>query len=120
MVALESFNRLGRFIAREQAALEDCRPDHERIKARLLARRSPRRRFAPPLFRWAASVAAIGLVVCWYLFSPRELQYAVGNAAPSAHARTWIAATSSDSLEVRFTDGTHISLWPEARARVTR
>ncbi|HYQ01873.1 MAG TPA: FecR family protein [Polyangiaceae bacterium] len=120
MVALESFNRLGRFIAREQAALEDCRPDHERIKARLLARRSPRRRLTPPLFRLAASVAAIGLVVCWCLFWPRELEYAVGNAAPSAHAGTWIAATSSEALKVQFTDGTRISLWPEARARVTR
>jgi TolA-binding protein len=120
MVPLESFKRLGRRLATEQARFVVPGPEHERLKADLLALtatvKRPRRR--APLGLGFALAAAVAAYLIWG--TPRDLAYVIGPGATPAKPGLWMSAPASEALKIQFSDGTHASLWPGARGRVTR
>ncbi|MEO7036772.1 MAG: FecR domain-containing protein [Polyangiaceae bacterium] len=125
MVPIEPFEELGRHVAREQADLIGPGKTHERTKAMFLARlrqrRPAKRRGRRDAVFLAAAAVALALVVAYVsLPSQRDLKCFVGIARLPVAVGAWMSAPATAPLEIRFSDGTKASLWPEARGRVIR
>jgi len=52
--------------------------------------------------------------------SESALSFAAGNAATSGQVGAWLSASGSAPMPLRFSDGTVVSIAPQARARVLR
>jgi ferric-dicitrate binding protein FerR (iron transport regulator) len=124
MVPVEPFELLGREVARQQQRLLEPGSHHERLKANILSRatevKRPRRR-RPAVLALAAALVVAAVAVYWRSsVAPRDLVCFVGNADTPSRVGTWMSASDSQALKLRFSDGTRASLWPDARGRVTR
>ena len=123
MVPVEPFEALGSHVADQQQGLVEPNAEHKRLRAALLARAVVVRRG-----RWrarvaiglAAALAAAGGAAYLTQSMPRDLTYFVSSAVTPSSVGSWISAASGETLKIRFSDGTHASLWPEARGRITR
>jgi tetratricopeptide (TPR) repeat protein len=110
-------------VARQQQSLTEPGVHHERLKASILSRATEakrRRRKTPLVLAFAAGLGAVAIAA--YVRSsstPRDLVCFVGNADTPSRVGTWMSAPDSQTLKIRFSDGTRASLWPDARGRVT-
>ena len=122
MAPLNPFADLGRHIAEQQDALPLAPDQHERAKTELLRRafalsRRRARRATWPILA-AAALTASGAAL--YVGSQRALKCFAGSAQAPVAVGAWMSAANAAPLELGFSDGTHATLWPHARARITR
>jgi transmembrane sensor len=106
--------RLGVALRAQQDVALDALPvpsDPARLVSAIL-RRDRRRR---ALTRGAGLAVAFGLVL-GFLFRPRPLSFEVAGAG-AGHVGAWISA-AAEPLPLSFSEGTVLTLAPEARARI--
>src|SRR5205809_436704 len=97
--------------------------EHERLRAAVVERAFAPSRSGFSARRWAfgLAAAAVALGALSLLFvrrAPEPLSFYVGPREERGRVGSWISAQDASALPVRFSDGTHTSLLPKARARV--
>jgi transmembrane sensor len=123
MEPLTSLERLGSSAAEEQDRLADGVADLETEKRRFLAAPAPRRSRSSVV--WLA-VAAAAIVLCTVVLilrngrDPAPLTFRIGDSRALGEPDAWLSSPSNAPLALGFSDGTSVTLEPNARARVTK
>jgi hypothetical protein len=121
---VKRLDRLGRKVSEvsdslaDPAALELARRRFLSAPALRHPARPARRRVAWVLAA-AACVGAVGFGLVRRSAAPAAVSFQVGPAGDPGAVGAWIAATGGESLPVRFSEGTMVTLAPRAQVRVT-
>ncbi|MBW2525932.1 MAG: FecR domain-containing protein [Deltaproteobacteria bacterium] len=120
----QRLDRLGDAVAEVIDRTEDTRALAE-VRRRLLAPPPPKRfRWATPRAAWAmaaaaAVVALVAVGVAWLPDSPAPVSFQVGSPAQPGEVGEWVAAGDDGSTELRFSEGSTVTLDSGTRARIT-
>ena len=123
MEPLSDLARLGRSAAEEQDRLADGVADLESEKRRFIVGSTPKRSPRPAI-RLVAAAVAVALCAVLLMFrkgsDPAPLTFRIGDTHALGEADAWLPSPSDAPLALGFSDGTSVTLEPNARARVTK
>jgi transmembrane sensor len=117
---VNGLEQLGREIAREQDALRARLPDDELLRERIASMPVPASRSRRAVITASGAALAAAAAVALFLTTAQKppLRAVIAGSQTALQPGAWIEAPATQSLGLRFSDGTRVSMAPRARARL--